>query len=321
MGLRMDWGVSVALLGLTAVLSGCGGGDGSSGPPAPVAAAPAPTPSPTPSPPPSPSSLSARLGPPLLTILQPGDQIEGPIVCASGTLSYATDTDGTIRLASLSAISQADNDNFLHIQYGGTDRFTFDVNGFGGSSFVPGDKRPSEIPSFLEYRKSDDQMQIAFVPLAYGTVGFLALATSQFCFFAAGPGFTAASTSGQLDNSAAIADGLAVVTGRPYRLTTDRVIGSWNASGSAIDLQLTLTPRLPAFGVTDPSGPKAIGPIRLQRANGETKLWIGVAEERATGTLDCVLQQGGVGIACAFELRTEAGDRFVGAVAGDARLI
>lgn len=313
---------AVAVFGVFGTLSACGGGS-PSGSAVAVAVTPAPSPAPSPSPTPTPTvALGQRLGPPLLSVLRAGDQIAGPIICAGGTLNYAVDPDGTIRLASLSAIaSTPGNDSSVAITSGGPDSYGFDLNGFGGSIFTPADKRSSILPGYLEYRRRDDQMQIANTSLGFGTVGFLANGTTGICFFAAGPGRETLAENGTINADASVADGFAVIAGRPYRLTTNDLTGTWSVRDRSIDLRMDLPPRQPAFGPANPLGPLAIGPVRLRLEARTATITIGASAEPASGTIECAFYQGGFGVGCVFQFQTAAGDRFIGSLAVDAKLI
>ena len=306
-------------LGIALALSSCGGGS-SAGSGNSVAVAPAPTPSPTPTPTPTPtpsSTLTQRLGSgPLLEVLRDGDVIGGPLVCADGGV-YATQPDGTIRLASITGQLQSNFDNSLNIRSRGTDHYSFDINGFGGSTFTPTDKRESGARLLTEFRKSDDQLQIAN-PLSFATLGFLANGNTGFCFFAAGPSLRAPDNT-RLTLASGLIDGIARISDTTYRLYASPLTATWNAAERSADVEVMLEGRDPAFGALDSTTPIALGLLRLRTAGGIPSITLQSAA--VEGFFDCTYFVSGGGLGCTFDLKTAAGDRIVGALAADARSI
>lgn len=316
----MRFAFSAGALAMTIALAGCGGGgsDSGSGSGA-VAVAPAPAPSPTPTPtptPPSASTLTQRLGSsPLLEVLRDGDVIGGPLVCVDGGV-YATQPDGTIRLASVTGLLTSSFDNSVSIHSRGTDHYAVGTNAFGGSTFTPADKRASGARLLTEFRKSDGQLQIAN-PLRFSTLGFLASGT-KFCFFAAGPTLRAPDNT-RLTLESGFLDGIAVISGTTYRLYASPLTATWNAADKSADVEVMLEGRAPAFGALDSTTPIALGLLRLRIAGGIPSITLGSAA--AGDFFNCDYFESGTGLGCTFDFQTAAGDRIVGALAADARLI
>lgn len=313
------WAGAIAML---FAMPGCGSGSsGGTGGTVAVAPAPAPAPSPNPTPTPSPAStLSERLGSgPLLEVLREGDVISGPLVCVEGGV-FATEPDGTIRLASVTGLLQSDVDNSLNIRSRGTDHYRVDGVGSAGSrltptEFSPTDKRASGARLLTEFRRPEGQLQIAN-PLRFATLGFLANGNTGFCVFAAGP-LLGARANTSLTAESGLLDGIARIAGTTYRLLASPLTATWNAAERSVDVEVMLEGRAPAFGALDSTNPVSLGMLRLRAAGEIPSITFGLSS--ADGFFNCEYFERGLG--CTFDVQTATGDRIIGSLGADARLI
>ena len=133
-----------AICALVLGLAGCSGGSsGSSAPP--VAGGPSPAPSPTPTPSPTPSPSPTPTG--TIAGVAPGEAFALAMECAAtpdGVL-----TDGRLTGVTTLGVSLTNlRDIYGALYYLKIDSFAFDANGFGGSTYVPADKRTPANPIY-----------------------------------------------------------------------------------------------------------------------------------------------------------------------------
>ena len=121
------------LFALAILLASCGGEGGSPQPDAIVVVpGPAPTPPPVATPTPTPAPSPTPTGPRIAGVA-PGGTLAGPLACATGTLSFSMESDGSRRLTGVSGLTNVKiADNEQAIAYPMADTYEIDVNGFGG---------------------------------------------------------------------------------------------------------------------------------------------------------------------------------------------
>lgn len=204
-------------LSVIATLPGCGGGSSGSGT-SPIAVAPAPspsstpTPTPTPAPTPSPTPAAIRVGG-----ASPGQSLFGNVACARDTVTR--DSQGHV--TALPSLSGATINNSLELAYRDVDSYALDINGFGGSSFTPADKRNPPSRSLFHQFLNPTQGEFLIArdgSFENGVFTTMGLDNSQgLCFFAVGLPIDALPTDAVAIYNGWI-DGVGQIAGQTARL-------------------------------------------------------------------------------------------------------
>lgn len=313
----------VASAGLA--LLGCGGAgqdESIAAPPVTVAPVP-PTAVQTPAPSlPEPSKSIAGA--------MPGGLLGGGLACVRDPVAV----DASARVTALNTLTGASIGNQMVLFYAGKDRFSLDVNGFGGSRFEPADKQVSSNAAYAQFANATQGEFFLFESGGpFGSSTFATLGMYNYaglCFFAVGVEANSLPTVGVGDYFAG-ADGVARVGGQTLRVfgTT----GNLDVQYASQVATLTLT----VVGRGDPFGAFTARPavelttvtanlrvrgysfesISVSGSNGYTGTVSGFFvgnEANASGV-------GGSGAVFTFELRNAQGDMIVGAVAAERNLI
>lgn len=310
----------------------CGGG-GSGGSP-PTTAAPSPiataTPIPSPSPSPSPSPLPSPSLPRLIGAA-PGEQLVGVMACATDETIH----DSLGRLTGMRSLTGAKIDNLLGLTYRGVDSYALDVNGFGGSSFAPTDKRVSSNAAYDQFANpTQGELFILRNGGQAGTRTFTTLGldnSAGLCFFALGRR----------------ADGLPQYPDDEHVLTVDgiarqgdqllRLFGSGgtmrvNIQTREVALTLRISGRSEPFGDFAGRDPREITTATANlsyNGGGSFPLTVLRTGNGYAGSItgffttpgaDAV-GAGGAGAVLTFELRNAQGDIILGAVASETNRI
>lgn len=313
------------------VLSSCGGGNETvTAPPTPVAVAPppAPPPSPPPAPPPTPSPSPTLVG------AASGQTLSGAMSCARDPVQR--NSDGHV--IGLPVLTGAKIDNSLSLLFRGPDSYSLDVNGFGGSSFAPGDKRTSSTLAFDQFINSGkDEFYIAKSNSLSGGRTFATHGLyneSGLCFFAVGlPAVSLPNSgSGEYFN---IVDGIARIGGVNLRLlpSIDGSSLTVNYETGAATLNLTLSGRPNPFEEFTDQSPASIttatASLQLQQGGpsfaAATLTGSGGFSGTVTGSLvgdtQNVSGNGGSGAVFSFEMRNAAGEVIFGVVTAERIII
>jgi hypothetical protein len=310
------------------LLASCGEG-GNSQPgtvtvsPSPTPPVPSLTPTPTPSPTPTPA------GPPIANVA-PGGTLSGNLVCAGGDFRYETISDGGRRLADATRIGAADTGrSSIAILYRTTNSFQIDINGFGGPSFLPSDRKGEAAGSHWPvayFRKSPvqqsaDELEIhdgngPFGGLVNASLGRLSDGSS-LCFFAVGSDRGPIGTQGTKDYSILVADGLAILGGVARRIGLATASARVDRETRTIDLSLDMYASTPPFGT--PANNINLGPAtaRLNITASDRMSGALAGPGGSMGTIAGRFFEFGNGAGFVFDLTYPNGDRIFGSVAVD----
>lgn len=320
----------LAALAISTALAGCGGGSSGSAVGSPVGVAPAPAPSPspssTPTPTPSPTTATRFLG------ASPGQVLAGRMACARDSV---VDHDAQGRVTALRSLSGAKIDNSLQLTYRGVDSYLLDVNGFGGSAFVPADRVASTNRVYSQFlNPTQGEFDIFQDGNAFGTRTFTTIGldnSSGLCFFAVG---RTADSLPQVpaDEHFLTVDGVGRIGDQTLRLFGSEGRMTVNIQTKEAVFELRLTGRDDPFGdfTTRPTkeitsakvtlrynGSGSFGLSPLTATNGYTG---SITGSFTTPQADAV-GGGGAGAVFTFELQDAQGDILFGAIASEANRI
>ena len=316
-------------LSVIATLPGCGGGSSGSGS-SPIAVAPAPSPSltPTPAPTPTPTPAAIRVGG-----ASPGQSLIGNEACARDAVTR--DSQGHV--TALPSLSGAKIDNSLRLTYRDIDSYALDINGFGGSSFTPADKRSPPTRSLFHQFLNTTQGEFLIArdgSFENGVFTTMGLDNSTgLCFFAVGLPIDALPTDAVAIYNGWI-DGVGQIAGQTTRLLSSSGSVRLNTQNRLATVELFLdglggNPFGDPFGDIGsqfsqeitvatavlqllPNG--AFSLAALTARNGFTGTITGTLVSRAAGN---GLGGGGAGSVFTFELRNAQGDVLFGAFAAE----
>ena len=310
------------------LLSGCGGGgsDSASSAPPPITVTPPPLTTPPPPPPPS-ASTGWLVG------AVPGETLGGLMACAIDPVQR----DAAGHVTGLAALTGAKIDNSLSLLFRDADSYSLNVNGFGGSSFAPADKRSSPTLAFDYFLKpGGDEFYLARANEASGSRTFAThglYTGGGVCFFAVGLPASPLPTSGTGDYII-IADGLARIGGQNLRL-----LPSYTGSSLIVDYQtgkatltLVLGGKPNAFEEFADKPVTAITTVTasLQRIQGSAAFgtadisgggFTGKVAGQLVGNTANVSGLGGAGAVFSFELRNTAGEVIFGVATAERSMI
>lgn len=314
--------IAVSLVGCRGDSSGGSGGQNS-------ITSPAPTPSP-PAPPPPPPTQSPAAPARTIAGASPGDTLVGIQTCARD--GAVRDSEGHV--IGLTDFTSAKIDNFVTLKYVAVDSFELDLNGFGGPSYVPADKRTSPDRAYDQFlNRTQGEFFLFKDGGPFGSFTFATLGldnSSGLCFFAVGLQPSSLPNIGS-DTYFARADGIAKVDGQLLRLfgTEGRLDVNYE-TGAAL-LELTINGRGHPFADFTGQVATSIATVRatlqlrerggfsasLSGSNGYTGSVTGmlVSNERN------VSGRGGAGAVLTFELRNSQGEVMTGAIAAERNLI
>lgn len=318
-------------LSVIAALPGCGGGSsGSGGNPVAVAPAPSPssTPTPAPTPTPSPTPAAIRVGG-----ASPGQSLVGNEACARDAVTR--DSQGHV--TALPSLSGAKIDNSLRLTYRDVDSYALDINGFGGSSFAPADKRTPPTRSLFHQFLNPTRGEFLIArDGSFGNGVFTTMGldnSTGVCFFAVGLPIDALPTDGVAIYYGWI-DGVGQIAGQTTRLLSSSGSVRLNTQTRLATVELFLD-RLGGDPFGDPFGDIGsqfsqeitVATAVLQLLpNGAFSLAALTARNGSTGTItgtlvsraaDNGLGGGGAGAVFTFELRNAQGDVLFGAFAAE----
>jgi hypothetical protein len=223
-------------------------------------------------------------------------------------------------LSGIGAPTPVKIDNGSTIKIPASSTLAFDINGFGGATFVPADMiAPSGI--FVRYLKmSGDQLEIARqdeFPIPSVTLGFLA--DDLLCFFSAGLPSSVLPTSGKADYFG-YADGLRQFGSSTQRLFASQALAQVDYGARTGTLQIALEGLPNPFSELKNQIPNQIGTATANFTISGTG--IGVTQLKGlpgfTGTFTGSFA-GPSGLILTFELHNAAGEVIWGAVALDAK--
>jgi hypothetical protein len=226
----------------------------------------------------------------------------------------------------------------LNLLFRGTDSYSLEVNGFGGSKFAPVNKRASPTVAFDQFLKAgDDEFSIAKINALSGTRTFATHGvyySPGLCFFAAGLPAGPIPASGRGDYGV-IVDGVAKV-----RNETLRLLPSYSGSSLAVDfdartaaLTLVLSGRPNPFGefADQPSTTITTATASLALYQGgrsfDTAPLIGSGGYSGTvngflvGDTRNVSGSGGSAAVFTFELKNTAGEVIFGTIVAERNMI
>lgn len=304
---------------------GDGGMGGTGGAPSP---SPTPAPTVTPSPTPSPGPT---LGHPLPGTTA-GQVLGGPLVCVNA--SIVEDANGHV--IEVGSIAGVKSDNVIGVTVRATDSYLTNVNGFGGSSYLPSDERTSPNLAYDQFLNSaGDEFFIMRPSSLAGTRTFATLGIESsgpdLCFFAVGPEATSLPDGSDIDYTIVL-DGIARIGGQTYRLLPSAGTLNVDFAAGAATLHMELKGRGNAFDdfssqpIFDIATADAtigsltgfvVGPTPLSGPNGFT----GTVTGQFVGDASNVSGEGGSGAALVFELRSSNGDVIFGAIVGERSMI
>lgn len=318
--------LSLRWLGLAALcqlLGGCGSGDTAPATPQvpiPVVVSPPPTEPPSPPPPPPPPPNPD--GPPIANVA-PGGVLTGVLVCAGGRFETSAEPDGGARLRNVHQLNPPKlKDNFLAIEYPAADRFTLDINGFGGTAFLPLDKSAAVSPHD-HFRNGRDEFEIyrnSGMQLAFATLGRIS-SDDGLCFYAAGRGSSNYLVDGDYGFTG-LTDGVVVRPEGAMRLFGAVARGRIYANLRTVTISIPLQARNDAFGAFQNSPAIDLGVAQATITYSSASLPVTRLEgpDGATGTITG-LSFDLMGLGFVFELAYPNGDRIMGAVAADLDIV
>jgi hypothetical protein len=246
----------------------------------------------------------------------------------------AVTRDALGQVVGLPAFTGAKIDNHLALTYRAQDSFALDLNGFGGPSFLPSDKRTSQTGPYHQFLNPSQGEFFIFRdggPFGSFTFGTLGLDNSAgLCFFAAGLQPPSIPFSGTGDYFAR-ADGIARVGGQTLRLFGTTGVLDVNYGTGAGSIQLAITGRGNAFGdfTSQPATGITMATATLQFKSGAFASSVLSGSNGYTGTImgqlvsntANVSGSGGAGAVFTFELKNAQGDIITGAVVAERNLI
>lgn len=314
---------TIAMTALVCALAGCGGDGGTSGT---VVATSTSTPTPPPAAPPPPPPPATGLP---IARVSPGGTLAGNIVCAGGDFRYEATADGGRRLVDVTRVGAADPARIgISIAYQATNSFRVDVNGFGGTAFVPAEVKNEAAGSswpMVYFRKLPAQQYIDEFEINDGngplhslvnvTLGRLSDGAS-LCFFAAGSD-RPVGTLPAIRDLYVVADGLGLFSGVARRIGASTAGARIDGTARTIDLYFDVTAHAAPFG--QPSGTMTLGrasarlPLTINGATSGTLTGPG----GSSGTIVGRLFENGGGAGFAFDLSYPNGDRIFGSITAD----
>ncbi|WP_199554561.1 hypothetical protein [Sandaracinobacteroides hominis] len=319
--------LAAANLVLGLLIAGCGS-DGRA-PAAPTQVATPPTPAP-PVPPPvvtPPDPAPVPTGP-LIAEVAPGGRLEGAHVCAGTRDTFAEGRLVGIEMLGPAILAELASPAFA-IDYVNDNSFGTDFNGFGGSSYAPGDRRtaPSrayagsyfavygvgadQTDEFELYRNSERRLRFA----TFGRTSN----PGTLCFFSAG---AVSDTSILADGSyafAGMADGLLVASGVNRRLFGSTAKAVLDANGKTLLVTIDLVARDQAFGEFLDRPATSVGQVSARFPYSRSALGTVPLSgpDGATGSIRGGFYKGSLGAGFVFALEYPNGDRIFGAAGLD----
>lgn len=315
-------GLTLSLVVLATGLAGCGESGtviAASVAPTPIAAATPPPPSP---PPPQPPAAGA------IARITPGGVLTGTLACARGDLQFTATADGGRRLGDVKRLGPIKIDNVVYISYLATNNFYIDVNGFGGSSFLPSELKSESAGStwpMLYFRKLPDRQYVEELEIHDGNGPGKGLVDStlgrysdgqSLCFFAVGS--DRGPIAGQGRNTLGIvADGIIVDGTGARRIAVSTASADVNWSARTIDIYFDMHATVAPFGQITNS--TALGRATARLSVSPIGVISGALDGPggSSGRIMGSFFEFGNGAGLVFELTYPNGDRAFGALALD----
>ena len=209
----------------------------------------------------------------------------------------------------------------LQIHYAAVDTFALDVNGFGGSSFAPIDRRGSISEKFGHLRKGNEELEIDTGQSGLSLVTFGRFSwKEELCFFAAG----ARTANFLVDGDypfAGVADGVFVSasSGRTYRVYGSIVEGTIFANAREVAVTIRFTGRDWPFDDFPDSEPVDLGvaTARIPYAVSSFDFAKFAGPGGSTGTITGQFHDRLASLSFVYELTYPNGDRMFGAAAAE----
>jgi|GEM_PF-3250655 len=263
----------------------------------------------------------------MIADVMPGGSLGGPFLCAAGTLTYVTEADGTRRLSAVSAVTGVNFNSSIAIDYLALDRFRTDINGFGGPTLEPADKRTPLAGVRYDYFRKASELEIYRTgkDILFATMGRLSgdWVPDAICFYAAGPPAKNLPTSNGWWFYG-LADGLALRGGKTERLFGSDMRADYDAAKRELSIRIMLRGRDQPFGdfASRPATDITVATARVTLNSGGGGSATLTGADGSTGTISGRLFGNlGIGLGFVFELNYPNGDRIFGAIAGDMNLI
>lgn len=314
---RSRWLGAAAFLAL--LLGGCE--DGTTPPLTVVSPTPSPSPSPSPTPTPTPVPAT-RIGQADI-----GQSFGGPMACAGGIFTRTAQPDGTTQMSGITSLTAPKIDNRLQVGYPAENTYKLDVNGMGGASIDPIDKKTGPTFIYDYFRDGADEFEIyrnkLDNKLFFVTIG-RSSDNSQLCFYAAGgpPAFVHPGNRFQAPFPfLGFGDGIFYSNGTALRLLESAAKADVNYIASTVAITLTLRGRAPVFGeVTGSTTEETVTSTAQISPNGSIT-GILTGSSGLTGTIVGQLYDANpTGMTVAFQLTRANGDIYYGAAGLDAQL-
>ncbi|ASJ90945.1 hypothetical protein CBR61_08455 [Porphyrobacter sp. CACIAM 03H1] len=249
------------------------------------------------------------------------------MACSDGAVTRSTDGG----IVGIGPVSRIKIDNQIAVTYRALDTYSTDINGFGGSSWSPSDKRPAPNEWFTRYSSPlQGELLLSRFNISFAAHGLEN--GSSLCFFAAGLPSKTLPTAGSVQYFG-IVDGFGIINGVPKRFlywqtngTVPELIMNWARREG--DLTFQLMARSDPFGQFEKNAVEPVGTI-TGRIRLDQPGTIALSGAGFTGTMTYafvsddknVLGTGGAGAALVYELRRANGDFVYGSIALNANLM
>jgi len=299
-------------------LGGCE--DGSTPPLTVVSPTPSPSPSPSPTPTPTPIPTT-RVGQ-----ADVGQSFGGPMACAGGIFARTAQPDGTSQMSGVASLTAPKIDNRLQVGYPAVNTYRLDVNGMGGPTFDPVDKKAGPTFIYDYFRDLADEFEI-YRNILDNDLVFVTLGrysdNSQLCFFAAGGPQPFVHPGNRFQAPfpfMGFGDGIFLSNGTALRLLESSANADVNYIASTVAIKLVLRGRAPVFGdlAGSTTEESVTGTVPIS-PNGSIA---GVLSGSGglTGTVSGQLYDASpTGMTVAFQLARANGDIYYGAAGLDAQ--
>jgi hypothetical protein len=255
-----------------------------------------------------------------------GDKLSGPLACSDGSITQSSDGYVT----GIGPITKTKIDNQIEITVVGTDSFAADVNGFGGSSWGPADKRNPPNAVYVRYSNAQQgELLISQQNQTFATQGLYN--ESALCFYAVGLAPPSLPSNRVIDYYG-FTDGFGVFSGQQQRLYLGRVSLRMDfATGKGV-LTAALEAREDPFGSYPTASLYEVDGVtaNLELASGTSSFsdatlsgteYSGHIVGKLVSNNQNVLGTGGAGAVFVFELTSASGDILYGAMALQANIM